>query len=334
MRRLTLISPLLLIVVVTFIATPALAHSPLFPQENHSISTAMVINDPLKSWAIYHELGSNQTDYYQMEMKVGDRIYLQTLTPSSPGFLPDLALLLPGPGSNDGLPSYVEVPEGYHAIVAPGDPNAEGELEPFTPGPVFMLATIDVNATNDGTYYAVVYSGEQGGNYAIAIGYIEGFTAGEILSLPINLETIYQWEGQELWVAISPYILVFAVGLAFAYYGYRRMEKPNNWIKGLAVVASLAFFGSTVNVISQLGFSFTRVPVSSQVWLSLGFAVAYLIMGLVLARFAYKRNKLSLGLRIAFAAIGILGLTMWGGFYIGPILALVIALAPPYKKSK
>jgi hypothetical protein len=336
MHKVGLFVTLLITIMVLAIAAPAEAHSPLFPQENHSIDTAMIIEDPAKSFAVYHELESEEAAYYQFDMKAGDRIFVQVLVPVSPeeGFVPNLALLVPSTGSNEGLPSFVEVPEGYHSIVSPGDPAAEGELEPFTPGPIFILAEIDVEAPESGTYYAVVYSNDQAGNYAFVIGYLEGFTAGEILSLPLNLLTIYQWEGQQLWVALLPYILVFALGLAFAYYGFRRMGKPDSWVKWLAVISSLAFIGSTVNVIAQLAFSFTRVPVSSLMVLSLLFAVAYLVMGLVLGRFAYKRKELSIGLRIAFAAIGIIGLTMWGGFYIGPILALVIALAPPYKRSK
>jgi hypothetical protein len=335
MRKIGLISTLLIAFMMLAMATPAEAHSPLFPQENHSIDSAMVIEEPAKSFAIYHELESEEAAYYQFQMTAGDRIFVQVLVPVSPeeGFVPSLALLIPGAGINDELPSFVEVPVGYHSIASPGDPTAEGELEPFTPGPVFILAEIDVEAPVDGTYYAVVYSNYQGGNYAFVIGYLEGFTAGEILSLPLNLLTIYQWEGQQLWQSLLSYILVFTFGLLLAYYGYRKMDKPDTWVKWLAAISALAFFGSTVSVIAQLAFSFTRVPISFQVWLSLGFAVAYLVMGLVLARFAYKRKQLSLGLRVAFILIGAIGLIMWGGFYIGPIMAFVVGLAPPYKRS-
>jgi hypothetical protein len=334
MRKIGLFSILLMASMVLVVAAPVEAHSPLFPQENHSIETAMVIDDPARSFAVYHELQMEEAAYYQFNMSAGDRIFVQVLVPVSPmeGFIPSLALLIPGTGINDELPSFVEVPAGYHSIASPGNPAAEGELEPFTPGPIFILAEIDAEATEDGIYYAVVYSNDNGGNYAFVIGYLEGFTAEEILSLPLNLLTIYQWEGQQLWQALLPYILVFAIGLLLAYYGYRKMGKPSTWVKWVAAISALAFFGSTVNVLAQLGFAFTRVPVSSQIWLSLGFAAAYLIMGLVLARFAYNRKELSLRLRVVFASIGIIGLVMWGGFYLGPILAFVVALAPPYKR--
>ena len=318
------------------LAAPAEAHSPLFPDENHSIDTAMVIEDPAKSFVVYHDLERDEASYYQFDMKASERIFIQVLVPISPedGFVPSIALLLPGPGSNEGLPSFVEVPLGYHSMVAIGDPAAEGELEPFTPGPIFILAEIDVQAPESGSYYAVVYSNDEGGNYAFVIGYLEGFTAGEILSLPLNLLTIYQWEGQQLWEALLPYILVFALGAILAIYGYRKMGKPESWVKWLAAVAALAFIGSAFSVVYQLGFSFTRVPFSSLAILSLLFVLAYLIMGLALARFAYKRKQLRPLNRAVFLLIGIVGLSMWGGFYIGPILALVVALATPYKGSK
>ncbi|MDD1747893.1 MAG: hypothetical protein LUQ16_09035 [Methanomassiliicoccales archaeon] len=336
MRKIAWLSPLLLMAILLVASSPAAAHSPLFPVENHSIDTAMAIDDPAKSIAIYHELESEEAAYYELQMKAGERIFLQTLIPVSPqqGFIPGLALLLPGVGSNGTLPSFVEVPSGYHTLVAPGDANAEGELEPFTPGPIFILAEIDVVAPVDGTYYGVVFSNDQGGNYAIAIGYLETFTAEEILSLPVDLLTIYQWEGQALWQALLPYVLVFAIGLLLAYYGHRRMGKPDTWVKWLAVISSLAFLGSTASVLFQLAFSFTRVPVSSTMVLSLLFALAYLIMGLVVGRFAFQRKELSLRVRIVFVAIAIIGLSMWGGFYIGPILALVVAFAPPYRGKK
>ena len=102
----------------------------------------------------------------------------------------------------------------------------------------------------------------------------------------------------------------------------------------MAVVSSLAFFGSAASVIVQLAFSFTRVPVSSLAVLSLIFALAYLAMGLVMGRFAFKRKELTIGNRVVFVVVALLGLGMWGGMYLGSILALVVALSPPYKRKK
>lgn len=336
MRGTTFLTIIALIAVLLLASAPASAHSPLFPVENHSIESAMTIDNPAKSRAIYHDLEGDEASYYRLEMHTGERIFLQVFTPISPqdGFVPSLALLSPGEGSNGTLPPFVEVPNGYHYDVVPGDEGAKGELEPFTPGPLFIMAEIDTLASSDGLYYAVVFSDYKGGNYAIAIGYLEEFKAGEILALPMDLLTIYQWEGQTLWQALLPFLLVLAMGLALAYYGHRKMGKPSTWVKWLAVVSSLAFLGSAVSVMVQLAFSFTRVPVSSLAMLSLIFALAYLAMGLVMGRFAFKRKDLTVGNRVVFVVVALLGLGMWGGMYLGPILALVVALSPPYKSKK
>ena len=321
---------------ILVLATPSEAHSPLFPVENHTIDTAMPIAEPERSFAVYHDLEPEEASYYEFYMGEGDRILMQVFIPYSPesGFVPSFALLIPGDGPGDDLPDYVEVPEGYRALVLPGDDGAEGELEPFTPGPIFLMAEIDVDAPVDGDYYAVVYSSDEGGAYTFVIGYLEGFTAEEILSLPINLLDIYQWEGQGLWQALAPYLLMFVVGLALAIYGYTIMGKPESWVKWLALISSLAFLGSSASVVAQLAFSFTRVPLSMSAFLSLGFALVYLILALVMARFAYKRKPLGTGNRAVFIFVGIVGLGLWGGFYIGPILALIVAFAPPYRSTK
>ena len=336
MRLLGLASAILIASLVVVSAAPTVAHSPLFPVENHTIDTAMLIDEPERSFAVYHDLEPEEASYYEFHMDEGARILVQVFIPYSPewGFVPSLALLIPGGGPGDDLPEYVEVPEGYRALVTTGDEGAEGELEPFTPGPVFLMAEIDVDAPVDGQYYAVVYSGDEGGAYTFVIGYLEGFTAQEILALPINLITIYQWEGQELWQALAPYILMFVTGLALAIYGYRKMGKPESWVKWLALISSLAFLGSSVSVVAQLAFSFARVPFSITALLSLGFALVYLILALVMARFAYKRKPLRLSKRALFFIVGIVGLGLWGGLYIGPILALIVAFAPPYRSTK
>jgi hypothetical protein len=327
---------LLLLGVLVFSAVGAFAHSPLFPAENHSIASATFVERPAKSFAIYHELEAQQAAYYEFRMSSGERIYLQTLTPAPPidGFVPGLALLLPNTDDRQPLPSFIEVPSGYGSLVAQGDENAEGELEPFSPGPIFMTSEIDVVAPVNGTYYAVVFSGQAGGSYALALGYLEEFTLLEIFFLPLSLLTIYQWEGQDLASVLMPYAVVFVVGIIVSLYWRRKTGRPNTAAKWLAVISGLAFLGSTSNILAQLGFSFTRVPLTSSVVVSLIFAFAYLVLGLLAMRFALKSGMdASRGTRALFLVIGIVGLMMWGGIYLGPILALVIALAPPYRRK-
>jgi hypothetical protein len=80
-------------------ATSVLAHSPVFPGENHSPSTAYEINDPDKSWAIYTALEREIVDYYRFTRVSGEKIQISLIVPESPidaGFIPSFALLGPG----------------------------------------------------------------------------------------------------------------------------------------------------------------------------------------------------------------------------------------------
>ena len=324
--------PIFAILALVALAPWVAAHSPLFPEENHSLATAKQIEDMEKSFAIYHELEAEEASYYKFEMKEGDRISLQLLTPDSPArteFLPGLALLGPGILENDSLPAFVEVPSGYGKLVEQGDSTAEGELEPFTPGPIFDLARVDVLAPEDGLYYAVVFSGEVGGNYALAVGYVEGFTFEEIVLLPMNLILIYQWEGQELWEALLPYLSVFLLGGMAAIYGYTRVKRPSSLAQWAALISALAFFGSSASVLYQLAFSFMGVEPSFTVLLSISFMAIYLLLGILMARFAYRKaGRTAPVTRLILVAISLIGIALWGGIYIGPAFALLAALLP------
>lgn len=314
--------------------SPSLAagHSPLFPEGNHSLEAAKVIERPAKSIAIYHHLEAAEASYYSFDLKAGDRIYLQLLAPESPmssGFLPGLALMGPSLGTNDARPHFLEVPEGYDVLVVPGEGDASGELEPFTPGPVFFLATIDVLAPSDGTYYAAVFAGDLGGRYAIAIGHSEEFTAVEILSLPADLISIYLWEGQTLLQAMLPYVLVMATGALMAVHVYRRTGMPSSPAKWMALGSSLAFLGSCASVLYQLLFAFTVVDPSPAVALGLMFALLYLALSVAMARFAFRgRRGITVWSRLSLIVIALLGVGLWGGLYLGPLLAMVAAVLP------
>ena len=98
--RLIVVTGLLLVALVLAPAMAALAHSPVFPEENHDPSTAYEIDDPAKSWAIYTWLeGEGIADYYKFTVSKEDKIQVSLIIPANPchsGFLPSFALMGPG----------------------------------------------------------------------------------------------------------------------------------------------------------------------------------------------------------------------------------------------
>ena len=72
--RLTPSIVILMAILVLAPATAVLAHSPVFPEENHSPLTAYEISDPDKSWAIYTVLEHQGVDYYRFMRASGEKI--------------------------------------------------------------------------------------------------------------------------------------------------------------------------------------------------------------------------------------------------------------------
>ena len=118
--------------------TPALAHSPIYPKGNHSLANAYQVNDPAKSWAINSSLDHpDQGDYYRFTVAKEDKIEIELMASDRPftsGFLPSFALLVPSLVQSDRMPSYIEVPSGYGAIVVDGTDPSKASYEPFSPG--------------------------------------------------------------------------------------------------------------------------------------------------------------------------------------------------------
>jgi len=168
---------LVFLLVILPISSIASAHVPRTAEGNHSLETAMFIEDPIKSWAIYSELGNGQiANYYKMDLDEGDRLYLSIITPEDQDFIPNMVIIGPGIQDMDTIPNFINRPENHGAKLVPGVPG-EREYEPFTPGSYYHPTRFDRRLSDSGTYYVVVYNPEEiGGKYALAVGYRESWT--------------------------------------------------------------------------------------------------------------------------------------------------------------
>ncbi len=107
----------------------------------------------------------------------------------------------------------LEVPKGYGAKVYSGNLSNGPEYEEFTPSAFYTLASPDLIAPEDGTYYVVASSTKEEGNYGIVIGYKEAFTPMEWISIPINQIKVYLWEGQSLVMIWFPLGMTLVLGI-------------------------------------------------------------------------------------------------------------------------
>ena len=176
----------------------AFAHK-LIPTDgsNNDISSALEIPDPVVSWAMYEEL-SNNVLYYKFDAKKGDKLFANIVIPKLDGledFSPSLVFIAPTFTVNliaelkvlDSTESFpFPIPDGYDAIVFDYDgvlPSKEF-YEPFGQITYWERQEINLVVPVDGTYYLAVYdsSGDYG-KLALAIGYVEDFSAADFMTV-------------------------------------------------------------------------------------------------------------------------------------------------------
>ena len=196
MNRLILIIPLLFCMMI--LPTSASAHK-LIPTDgsNIDISSALEIPDPIVSWAMYEELDNNVL-YYKFDAKKDDKLFASIVIPKLDGledFSPSLVFIAPSFTMNlitelkvlDSTKTFpFSIPDGYDAIVFDYDgvlPSKEF-YEPFGQITYWERQEINLLIPVDATYYLAVYdSKENHGKLALAVGYVEDFSAIDFMTV-------------------------------------------------------------------------------------------------------------------------------------------------------
>ena len=188
----------LLLCCIMIIPTSAFAHK-LIPTDgsNIDISSALEVSDPIVSWAMYEELNNNVL-YYKFDAKKGDKLSASIVIPKLDGledFSPSLAFIAPSFTINliselkvlDSTKSFpFPLPDGYDAIIFDynGKLPSKESYEPFGQITYWERQEVNFLIPVDATYYLAVYdsSGDYG-KLALAIGYVEDFSAIDFLTV-------------------------------------------------------------------------------------------------------------------------------------------------------
>jgi hypothetical protein len=323
------------ILILCFCVPLVLAHAPLGTQDNESLSTATVIPDPTKSWALYSALNSDgDPQYYTFNISSGQTIHVlmyKSLRPQDANFTPVLVLMGKGVNQTGDIPSKITVPEGYKAqSIHPSAPSHS--YEPFSPGVLSYVTDLTIDSATAGQYYLVVYeasSNPTGGHYGLAIGDRETYTIDEWILIPSNLISIYQWEGQSLALILAPMITTLIVGIILVAWRLRKQHSLVNPMAWLGSIAALTFLGTAASTFYQLIFCATQVYVGMEVIITLVFATVPLIIGALTLRLALRKSQTAnIRKRVYFVILGVAALFIWAGLIVGPILAIIAALMP------
>ncbi|MBS3816216.1 MAG: hypothetical protein KGY76_01490 [Candidatus Thermoplasmatota archaeon] len=319
---------ILIILIILSTSLIALAHVPRTGNENESLKDAEMVDDPTKSWVVYSELHEKrEAQYYKMEMDEGEDLKLSLLVPGD-GLVPNLVIMGPGIETNHTLPEYMDRPENAGSKVIEGE-LGEREYEPFTPGSYYHPAEYEENVEESGTYYAAVFSNESGGKYGLAVGYEERYGPVEWIRVPIDVVNIHIWEGQSLWLIFAPMILVLGGGLSGSiWWKYRYEEGPEDVKEWGLLTASFLYIGSGAMLLMQMGLAASKSSPGVGLILTLIFALLPIVFGILLWKNSDDFKDPERRSRVKVIVYGIIGLFVWAGLIIGPILAIISALLP------
>jgi len=317
-------------ILLMVIILPVDAHVPISADNNNNLNTALSVEKPTKSYAIYGHLhDAGDVGYYRFSMHPGDRLTLSLMTTGFDAPVPDMVVMSPGnSGPIDGLPQAVDIPPGYQAELINGQKPVTAEYEPFSPAAIFTIASYSKNITQPGTYYVAVISPADETQYSIASGYLEEFSLFEWVLVPVNVINTHLWEGQSMIAILAPFLAIIILGLVLT----ARRERDNKIKKPLsfwlAAIAGLCYLGGAAIVLVQMFRAFMVTGPSAGVVITLIFALIPIMLGIWALRSARSPSPHSLKDRVSLGIIGLLGLLFWAGIIIGPVIACIAALVP------
>ena len=176
---------LFLLLIAFSIPPAAQAHKLISHDDSHrDYDSALVIPDHKISWAIYDNLGVNETKFYTFDAKKGDSFYASIVIPKLDGlqnYSPSLVLV------NDDLfngASSADIQSNVQKYLYEGDYPGNEFYEPFGQVTYWERQEVTTIIPEDGRYFILVLDEKnQSGKYALAVGTIEDFSGSDFVSV-------------------------------------------------------------------------------------------------------------------------------------------------------
>lgn len=102
-------------------------------------------------------------------------------------------------------------------------------------------------------------------------------------------------------------------------------------------LAGLFFLGTGASYIFQMFMALSKISYSPEIFITLILILASTGLGVAAIAFSLKDKRYGTGSirkRLYFFILGIIGLLLWAGLFIGPLLAFEAALLPGNVKNK
>jgi len=177
----------LLFFVFTLISiSPAFGHKLISHDDSHrNFDSALIIPDHKISWAIYENLGIEETKFYTFDAKKGDSFHASIVIPKLDGlenYSPSLILM------NDdiylGNTPTNNIESNVQKFLYEGDYPGNEFYEPFGQVTYWERQEINTIISEDGQYFILVLDEKnQSGKYSLAIGTIEDFSGSDFFTI-------------------------------------------------------------------------------------------------------------------------------------------------------
>ena len=176
---------LFLFLIVLSISPVAHAHKLISHDDSHrDFESALVIPDHKISWAIYDNLGVEESKFYTFDAKKGDSFYASIVIPKLEGlenYSPSLILMNDDLFNGDGPSSNIE--SSVQKFLYEGDYPGNEFYEPFGQVTYWERQEVTTIIPADGQYFILVSDEKnQTGKYALAVGTIEDFSGSDFFT--------------------------------------------------------------------------------------------------------------------------------------------------------
>ena len=177
---------LLVFVLIIISMSPAYGHKLISHDDTHrNFDSALVIPDHKISWAIYENLGVEESKFYTFDAKKGDSFYASIVIPKLEGlekYSPSLILMNDDLYRGDGPSSKIE--SSVQKFLYEGDFPGNEFYEPFGQVTYWERQEVKTIIPEDGQYFILVLDEKnQSGKYSLAIGTIEDFSGADFFTI-------------------------------------------------------------------------------------------------------------------------------------------------------
>jgi len=322
---------LAVILIILSLASCAAAHAPQIPATNEGIQNAVHIDDPLKSWAIYGTFpNAGSVTYYEFTLERGDRLWFSVFTPDIGVVHPEAVIIGPEIKNEGDLPAGIVLLENNGYIVIPGTKPDHPEYEPFTPAANYQWLKYEYIAEVPGTYYiAMVNNGTGPGSYGLAVGYKEEFSLSEWVMIPISIANIRIWEGNSQAFVIGFPLLIVVFGLVYLF-RVKKEPVPINLEMLAGSAGGLLYIAGSAFMLIQALMALMKTGFEASFGVTVIFILIPLILGALILRYMIKPARHQ---AIKLLVLGALGLVVWAGYVVGPVLVILAGLMILFEKK-